>query len=557
MKQDFFSYLYGKATMKEQNTIVMKKTGLLLCAFVLLFSGCKQKVPRHENNGGPADCIEMLGDFKFIEIPVDTAILSVPEKRMIPVFNQITDIIDQLFCYQSYGRSENWQGVEDTCLRQMIAINFGPWNRFRNNMPLVDSVGEKPAGANFYPADMTREEFQKWNDSTKSSPYSYIRRNADGKLVSIPYSVENKKCIQKISALFEKAADLTDDKNFKDYLLKRALAFLSDQYFQSEKAWLKTETNQIDFIAGPLEIYDDKLFGYKTEFESFLLIKDSVLTKKYSRYALMLPFLQKALPVPIEYRHEDPEMISGLSVCNILRYGGGARAGAYTISVTYPSAFQESGHKNQKNIQFKNALDSKYDHIFFPLANLVLEEEQAQIINKETFFQNNIFFELGLRLGIKNILKTGKPVRNILKEHTTILQIVNAYAMSMYIAEKLSSVNEIENLNSNYTVFLADIFRVARFESSSPYAKSKIILYNYLAREKAVKRNASGKYAVDYGRMKNTMDKLIGQIIKIQGDGNYEAANIFLEEFLVIDESFRNDLNKIAEILPFKDIVIK
>ncbi len=523
---------------------------------MLLILNCKN-TPLRETEDKPVNCSEMLNEYKFVEIAVDTSCLSESEKKQIPVFNEISGLIDQLFCYQSYGKSEDWTEIEDTCLKQMILINFGPWNRFRNNQPLIDSIGEKPPGANFYPTDMDKDEFIKWADSTKTSPYTYIRRNSKGNLVSVPYSVENKKCLRKISELFQQAADLTDDKNFKDYLLKRALSVLTDQYVHSDKAWLKSENNFLDFIAGPLEIYDDKLFGYKTEFESFLLIRDTLETRKYDRYALMLPFLQKALPVPVPYRHEDPQMISGLSVCQILRYGGGSRAGAYTISVTYPSAFQETGHKNQRNIQFKNALDAKYEHIFYPLANQMIAEEQLQHINKESFLQNNIFFELGLRLGIKNILSNGEPVRNALKEHATIMQIVKAYAMSMYVAEKLFSVNEIKNLQGNYTVFLADIFRVARFESSSPYARAKIILFNFLNKEKVIHRNSSGRYSLHFKKVKGAMDKLIAQIIVIQGDGNYNAANAFLEEYLFMDGNLQNDLVKLSDKQLFKDIILK
>ncbi len=542
--------------VKYKKSDTMNKYIVIGLVLVQFFTNCHNEHPKkvYQKN---ISCQDLLSDYKAVNLLVDTSVLKASEKELIPVFKEISGIIDELFWYQSYGQSTDWKGVGDSCLQQMLKINFGPWNRFRNNKPIIDSIGPKPFGSNFYPADMDKKEFLAWDDSLKTSPYTYIRRNCRGELKTVPYSVENRECLKKLSILLQKAADITEDELFKNYLLLRANSFLSDQYTSSDLAWLKTKDNLLDFIAGPIEIYDDKLFGYKTEFESFLFIKDTVLTKNYTRYAMMLPFLQKALPVKEIYRHEDPEMISDLSVCNIICYGGGARAGGYNISVTYPSAFQEMGHKRQKIVQFKNVLDIKYQHIFYPIAQKIIAADQQKYIDMESFFQNNLFFELGLRLGIKNVIGTNETVRDVLKENATILHLTKAYAMSLYIAEKLASVNEIDHLQNNYTVFLAEIFRIARFESSSAYAKSKMLIFNYLKKNNAVVRNSQGQYSIDFNKIKPAIDGLINQILVIQGNGSYDDAYLFIDEYLFIDKTFKDDLDKLTEYKLHIDILLK
>jgi len=533
-----------------------KSTIILLLALTILYA-CKQNSENNEQSDLNLSPKVLIADYKEISIDTTTSHLPEKEQKLVPIFREISKDIDDLFWYQSFGYKDSIPPQNDTLLQQLLDINFGPWSRFKNNAPFINGMSAKSPGANFYPGNMTKQEFTSLVDSSKTSPYTFIERNSDGNLVVKPYHVVLKKKLAHIADLFKKAALLCQNTEYQEYLNLRANAFLTDDYDKSDSLWLNSQHPQLDFIAGPIEIYDDQLFGYKAEYESFLFIKDTVLTKEYSKYVLMLPFLQKALPVDVIYRHEDPEYISGLSVANIITYGGASRAGGYSISVTYPSIFNNEDSKNHVIIQFKNIIDAKYENILLPIAKQIIAPEQQSLLSREAFFQNNLFTELGFRLGIKKVLNREKPVRIALKEYATVMNLVKAYSMSLYIAEKLSSVGEITDLMNNYTVFVSEIFRTLRFGESSQYAQSKLIIFNYLKAEHAIKRTTGGHYWIESDKIEKAINKLINEVIVLQGNGDYEATQIFISKYNVMDNELKTDLIKLSDNQLYTDIIIK
>ncbi len=518
----------------------------IISIFVILFfvqTSCTENISEKNEENIPDSIImyrNLLQRYKVARLDVDYSVLSEEEKQMIPIFFEISKIIDEIFWYQSFGYKDSLCKIKGDELQKLIEINFGPWDRFNNNKPILNCVGIKPEGANFYPPDMTKEEFLSFEPESKKSAYTFIRRNEEGQLISIPYHIALSDLTPRLSSLLKTAASLTEDENFHNYLMFLEEAFRTDNYSKSDMAWLATGGNQLDFIAGPIEIYDDQLFGYKAEYESFLMIRDSAWTNRLSKYSLMLPFLQKALPVEEEYRHESPDLLSELEVYNIINWGGAAKAGGYSISVSYPVLENLPDSVNNRNIHFVNAISEKYEHIIKPITNTLIVKDQQKYTTFEAFFLNNIFWEFGLHLGIKNVISTNKPVRKSLKEYATVLDFVKAYTMSLYISEKLYSVGEIENINENYTTFLSGMFRTIRFGKSSPYSISNVIIFNYLIEKKAIKQNVAGRYSINFDKMQEAIPELIKKVITIQGDGNYEAAR----KFINTNSKFTNDLSK-------------
>lgn len=519
----------------------MKKTIAIFLILFLVQVSCTENI-KDENRENIPDSIitymNMLQRYKVAKLDVDFSILSEQEKQMLPIFIEISKIIDEIFWYQSFGYKDSLCKIESKEIQELIEINFGPWDRFNNNKPFLKCAGIKPEGANFYPPDMKKEEFVSFDDDSKKSAYTFIRRNETGQLVSIPYHVALSDLIPSLSSLLKTAASLSADENFHNYLMLLEEAFRTDNYTKSNLAWLETGKNQLDFIGGPIEIYDDQLFGYKSEYESFLMIRDSAWTNRLSKYSLMLPFLQKALPVEKKYRHESPDLLSELVVYNIINWGGAAKAGGYSISVSYPLNLPDS--VNNRNIHFVNAISEKYNHIIQPITHTLIVKYQQNYCTFEAFFLNNIFAELGFHLGIRNVLATGEPVRKSLQEYATVLDLVKAFAMSLYISEKLYSVGEIKDIKENYSTFLSGMFRSIRFGKSSPYSTSNIIIFNYLTNKDAIKQNISGKYSINYKKMKKAIPELLSKVITIQGDGNYEAAR----EFINSNSEFTKDLSK-------------
>lgn len=246
---------------------------------------------------------------KYVEVKLTTDLskLDSNQKRLIPIFIEVAKITDELFWLQAYGdKAELLESIQDEKLRKFVQINYGPWDRLEGNKPFVEVAGEKPLGANFYPADMSKEEFEKAQTENKESLYTLIRRDSAGKLKAVPYSEAYAEKLQQASNLLKKAADLAENQELKNYLNKRAEAFLSDDYYESDIAWMNMQSNTLELITGPIETYEDKLFGYKAAFETYVLVKDKEWSQKLEKYAAMLPELQKNLPVGAKYKAEKP-----------------------------------------------------------------------------------------------------------------------------------------------------------------------------------------------------------------------------------------------------------
>ncbi|MEN8119447.1 MAG: Zn-dependent hydrolase [Bacteroidota bacterium] len=538
----------------------MKKTFVIFLILYFVSFSCGENIKEKNKENTPDSIIayrNLLKRYKVVSLNVDYSILSEKEKQMIPIFFEISKIIDEIFWYQSFGYKDSLCKIKGEELQKLIEINFGPWDRFNNNEPILNCVGIKPEGANFYPPDMKKKEFLSFETESKKSAYTFIRRNEEGKLISIPYHIALSDLTPRLSILLKTAASLSEDENFHNYLMLLEEAFRTDNYSKSDIAWLATNENQLDFIGGPIEIYDDQLFGYKAEYESFLMIRDSAWTNRLSKYSLMLPFLQKALPVEKRYRHESPNLLSELEVYNIINWGGAAKAGGYSISVSYPDLENIPDTISNRNIHFVNAISEKYEHIIQPINKTLISNDQQIFCTFEAFFLNNVFWELGLHLGINNVLSSGEPVRKSLKEYATVLNLVKSIAMSLYISEKLYSVGEIENIKENYTTYICSMFRTIRFGKSSPYSISNIILFNYLTEKKAIKRNVSGKYSINYDKLQEAIPEIINKVITIQGDGNYEAAREFINSNSEFSKDLLKSLNKLSDNQVPIDILFK
>ncbi|MBN1252989.1 MAG: hypothetical protein JXA16_12710 [Bacteroidales bacterium] len=279
------------------------KSFLFLSLFFLVFSSCgNETTSKNIINEEDSTQIykKMLNRYIPSKLNVDYSLISKKEKQMIPVFMEINQLIDDIFWYESFGNKDSLCRITIPELRQLVKLNFGPWDRFNNNKRIINCISEKPKGANFYPFDITKEEFERFKSNTKNDKYTFIRRDSLGSLKSIKYNIILKEKVDRIANLLETAASLAEDKDFSNYLKQRAKAFLTDEYDQSDLAWLETNNNTLDFIVGPIDVNEDALFGYKTEHSSYLLIKQKEWTKRLAKYTLMLPFLQKALPVPEE-----------------------------------------------------------------------------------------------------------------------------------------------------------------------------------------------------------------------------------------------------------------
>lgn len=520
------------------------KNNLLFFALLvsLLAVSCK---PKQDTS----DMKSKLNSFVKVDLTSDISHLSDKEKQMLPLLFEAAKLMDDVFWIQAYGDKENiLSGIKDEYTRAFVELNYGPWERLNNNIPFVDGYGEKPLGANFYPSDMTREEFEAFESDDKTSLYTVIRRKADGQLESIPYSVAYEEQHKKAAELIKQAAELADDEGLKNYLNLRAEALLTDDYLASDLAWMDMKSNNIDFVVGPIENYEDRLFNYKAAHEAFILIKDQEWSQKLSRFASMLPLLQESLPVDAAYKAEVPGSDSDLGVYDAVFYAGDCNAGSKTIAINLPNDPVVHIEKGSRKLQLKNSMRYKFDKILIPISEILIDESQRKHITFEAFFENTMFHEVAHGLGIKNTINNKGTVRESLKETFSAIEENKADILGLFMVSKLAEMGELgeKDIMDNYVTFMAGIFRSVRFGAASAHGKANMMRFYFFKEHEAFTRNPeNGTYMVDFEKMTNAMNLLANNILVTQGDGNYIAAKEMLESMGFIKEELQADLNRI------------
>jgi hypothetical protein len=329
------------------------------------------------NSSNPQSVKDRLDMYKSVTLTADLSWLSPNEKKIIPILIEAAKYMDDIFWFQAYGFKDELMGridklypndpVEAGYIKKLALINYGPWERLDGNKPFVEGFGNKPDCVSFYPPDMTKEEFEKFDNKDKKSQYTVLKRNNIGELKVVPYSVLHMSALDKAANLLKEAAGLAEDAGLKNYLLLRADALLNDNYQPSDFAWMEMKKSNIDFVVGPIENYEDKLFGYKASFESFVLVKDPEWSKKLEKFNAMLPGLQKGLPVDENYKKEIPATESDMNVYNVLYYAGDANAGGKTIAINLPNDEEVQLKKGSRRLQLKNAMQAKFESIMLPI----------------------------------------------------------------------------------------------------------------------------------------------------------------------------------------------
>lgn len=519
----------------------MKKTILLLVALALWTPTLAETLPK-----------DQFKKYTTVKLTSDLSHLSPNQKKMVGELLAAAQIMDHLFWQQAYGdKAYLLESITDPELRRYAAINYGPWDRLNGDAPFLPGYGPKPLGARFYPIDMTKAEFEAANFAGQKSLYSVVRRDSNGKLVSIPYSQMYQPELQKASAHLRAAAALAEDPGFKHYLELRAKALLDDNYQPSDMAWMDMKNNQVDLVVGPIESYEDKLFGYRTSFEAYLLIKDLEWSQKLARFASFLPRLQEGLPVPAKYKAEKPGSNSDLGAYDVVYYAGDCNAGSKTIAINLPNDEEVQLKKGSRRLQLKNAMRAKFDAIMMPIGEVLIDPAQRHHVKFDAFFANTMFHEVAHGLGIKNTLDGKGTVDDALKEFSGTLEEGKADLLGLYMIAELQKAGELPeaDVRDNYVTFMAGIFRSVRFGASSAHGKANMVRFNYFEKMGAFQRDPkTGTYHVDFDKMKLATDRLSEEILTLQGDGNYEGARKMVTELGTISPQLQKDLDRLQAI---------
>lgn len=507
----------------------------------------------------PSYAERRLDIYATVALDPDLGDLSSNQRRLIGKLIEAGKIMDALFWRQAYGdREALLERIDEEAARQFARINYGPWDRLNANEPFVEGFGDKPDGANFYPQDMTKAEFREAELEDKASLYTLLRRDDDGELVTVPYSEAFGPGLERAAALLRESADLAENEAFARYLRLRADALLSNEYRASDMAWMEMKDNRIDVVFGPIEVYEDQLFGYKAAFEAFVLIKDMEWSRRLARFAQFLPALQDGLPVPEAYKAEEPGREAELNAYDAAYYAGDANAGAKTIAINLPNDEQVQLEKGTRRLQLKNAMRAKFDKILVPIADELIAEDQREHITFDAFFGNTMFHEVAHGLGIKNTIDGEGTVSDALKEHASAIEEGKADILGLYMVTELFERGEIQEgeLEDNYVTFMASIFRSVRFGASSAHGQANMIRFNYFKEKGAFTRDAeTGRYRVDMDKMREAMTSLSRKLLVLQGDGDYEGASQLIDEYAKVGEQLQGDLDRLAEADVPVDIV--
>jgi len=540
----------------------MYKKIIVLCLLLLpiLFTTCKNKTEKQQTQK-QKKIDKLLANYADVELTTDLSVLSENQKEMIPLLFEAAKIIDELYWIQTCGNKEKYlKSIPDEKFKEYFYINYGPWDRLNGMQPFIDCVDPKPDGANFYPVDMTYQEFDTFDDLTKFDSYTLLRRNEVGGLKTFPYHEAYKNKLVKIAELMKQAASLAEDNNFKNYLLERAEALLTDDYYQSNIEWMMMKDNILDFIVGPIEDIDDRLYYSKASYQSMLLVKDIESSKNMEKYSLLVPFLQKNLPVDEKYKTEIPGALSDIMVYDVIYCSGNWNAGSKKIAITLPRDGRVQLAVGSRKLQFKNVMEAKFEKILKPIAHLLIDKDQREHVKFDAFFQNTMFYEVGSALGIKNMVTQEGAVRDGLKEQYNVIEECKNDILSLFFLTKLHKMGELPetDLMDNYITYMADIFRSVRFGISNDQGVANIIRFYYFEEKGAFTRNKkSGTYTIDFDKMQNAMLQLAEEILVIQGNGDYEKAKKMIEEKGYIRDELLEDLYRIQKEQIPKDIVFK
>lgn len=543
----------------------MKRASLI--ALLLATAACGPTAPDNTTTANAQQDAATADKLAEVRMDVDTSFLSDEERQVVNLLIEASDLMSEIYKRQ---RAENYDalraGVEGTGDARMLAMfdrNFGPWDEV-DDLRAFYGEGAMPEGAGFYPTDLTREAFDAYltanpgERAALTSPYTVVRRQGD-KLVAIPYSQAYKQWLDPAAQLLEKAAAITTNASLKRFLTLRAQAFRTDDYFESELAWMDLEGTPIEIAIGPYEVYTDRLMGTKTAFESFLTLKDPQESAALDKYKDYLRDMEANLPVEDRYKNFTRGFESPIAVAEQIRGGGDNVPGVQTIAFNLPNDERVREAKGAKKVILSNVLGAKFDRILAPMADQVLVADQADHVVKKYMQLGTLMHELSHSLGPGTITVGGRQttVSEALRDQGSAFEEAKADVMGVHNIVFMMEQGEIPAAEKPqlYATHFAGLFRAMRFGTESAHGQGAAMQFGYLKAKGAFAWDeAAGRYRIDVAKMEAANRELLGDVIRLQGNGDYEGVKAFFARWAVLDEPAKRiiaGMNSIpVDILP-------
>jgi hypothetical protein len=481
----------------------------------------------------------------------DTAFLNAEEREVVNLLIQAAELMNPIYLRQKSVENPTIRAEiarsghpEKAQLLDMFDLHFGPWDTLAENHPFYG--GEAiPAGAGLYPKDLTKEAFEAYlvaNPGQKAaltSGYTVVKRQG-ARLVAVPYSVEYKQWLEPAAKLLEQAAARTSNASLKRFLSLRAKAFRSNEYYESELAWMDVSGTPIEVVIGPYEVYTDTLYGTKTAFEAFVTVQDPQASAALSKYKRLLPDMERNLPVEERYKNFSRPFTSPILVADQVHSGGDAVPGVQTIAFNLPNDERVREAKGAKKVILANVLGAKYDRILAPMAGLVLVPEQARLVTKKYMSNETLFHELAHSLGPGTITLGGRQatVNAELKDVYSASEEAKADVMGVYNILFMMDRGELPAAEREQALatYFAGIFRAVRFGIDEAHGRGAAMQYSFLKEKGAFEWDArAGRFRIDYAKMEAGIDELVAILVRLQGNGDYAGTKAFFERYARLD----------------------
>ncbi|MHA7871495.1 MAG: dipeptidyl-peptidase 3 family protein [Hyphococcus sp.] len=505
----------------------------------------------------------MRDQFAIIDMDVDASFLTDEERAVVNKLNEVGMLMSEIYLRQRSEQNPAWRAAiaasdhaDRDLLLDLFDLHFGPWDTLDENTPFYGET-PMPEGAAFYPADMTRDEFQQWIDEHPedaeafTSGYTVIRRDGD-RLVAIPYSEHYREWLEPAAALMREAAEITSNESLKRFLTLRAESFLSDDYYESEMAWMDLD-GPIEAAIGPYEVYTDTLFGYKTAFEAFITIKNPEESAALAKYKDYLRDMEANLPVDEAYKNFRRGFESPIAVTDQVHGGGDNVPGVQTIAFNLPNDERVREAKGAKKVILNNVLGAKFDRILAPMGDVVLVESQAGLLKKEHMSNKTLFHELSHSLGPGVIMKDGAEttVNAELKELYSGIEEGKADIMGAYNVLYMMERGELDaaEKESYLATHFVGLFRSMRFGVAAAHARGAAFQYSYFRQAGAFAVDPeTGKFRLDFDALEQAVTDLTRDIVVLQGNGDYDAAKAFLDQYAVLDADAKRIIASLTDL---------
>ena len=490
------------------------------------------------------DVDRLVENYALVTIPApDLSGITDNGKEVLRLYRQAADEVDKIYWKQYFGDGESFlASLKDPAERLYAQINYGPWD-ILDGKPFLPGYGDLPAGARFYPEDMTSEEFDAFADPDKQSPYTLIVRDGDA-LKTVWYHDAYAEEIGKIEGYLKRAADVTIKESVRNYLLKMVEGLKTDDYYESYKAWLEMNDSKMDLVIGPIETVDDALYGTKASYGAYVLLKNLQRTEELNAISARMPELQQILPGDPANRDFVPGAESDIFSCNVLYCSGYTNAGFKVIGINFPYDAKVQQELGTRSIIFDNIIREKFNRTVFPVGRLLLEDAFQPHVDASAFYWIIVFREIAKGLGVKETVNGKGTVAEALGNEALAIEKAKSNVLGTWLcaheaeAYNISAIFQKEDV---LATFVANTIRSTRFGAAGPTGIANILVYNYLLENKAIVWNPSGRYSIDYDKTWSALETLGAEILRIQAQGDIETAHALTAKYGVAGLESQSD----------------